>query len=83
MNSFADAQLRIMKKNLAPAADTVYGRVHRLGAVELHFQIVDFIADFHVLKHIAGQLSFQGSNFLLQRFLGDLGAFHNLRFLFS
>lgn len=70
-------------ENLAAAADTVDGRIHGFCAVELHFQIVDLIADFHILKHITGQLDFQASNLLLQRFFGGLGTFHNLRFLFS
>jgi hypothetical protein len=69
-------------ENLASAAYTVYGGIHGLGAVELHFQIVDLIADFHILEHIASQLAFQAANLLLQCFFGGLGTFHNSRFLF-
>lgn len=49
-------------RTLASAAYALYFLIYRFGAIQLHFQVVDFVPDVHILKHIPCKLAFEGFN---------------------
>ena len=62
--------------SLATASYALNLRVHRTGTGQLHLQVMNFVANVHVFKHVAGELSVQGFNFLFDFLLGYRFHFH-------
>lgn len=64
---------------LAPATYALDLGVHRAGAGHLHFQVVNLIANLHVLEHVAGKLRVKCFNFFFQVYFSRSGFHRDVR----